>query len=222
MAGVMSQTRDHAAKMDSVYRGQRHIYDLTRKYYLFGRDRLIAGLECKPGDSILEIACGTGRNLQRIGRKWPGTELFGLDISSEMLKSAHERFGPDVRLARADACAFDPASLFGRSDFDRVVLSYSLSMIPAWEAALDAACDAVAPEGRLAIVDFGDLEGLPESIAAGLRAWLAWFHVEPRPRLFEAARRMAALKGMHVECAPGPFGYFQTICLSRPPCPNRQ
>ena len=33
--------RDHAALMDTVYRGQRHIYDATRKYFLFGRDRLI-------------------------------------------------------------------------------------------------------------------------------------------------------------------------------------
>ncbi|TIQ66810.1 MAG: SAM-dependent methyltransferase, partial [Mesorhizobium sp.] len=31
--------------MDGVYRWQRHIYDLTRKYYLLGRDRLISGLE---------------------------------------------------------------------------------------------------------------------------------------------------------------------------------
>ncbi|RUV53463.1 SAM-dependent methyltransferase, partial [Mesorhizobium sp. M5C.F.Ca.IN.020.14.1.1] len=31
----------HAELMDGVYRWQRHIYDLTRKYYLLGRDRLI-------------------------------------------------------------------------------------------------------------------------------------------------------------------------------------
>ena len=31
----------HAALMDGVYRHQRHIYDLTRKFYLLGRDRLI-------------------------------------------------------------------------------------------------------------------------------------------------------------------------------------
>ena len=36
---------NHAALMDSVYRRQRHIYDLTRKYFLFGRDTLIEGLD---------------------------------------------------------------------------------------------------------------------------------------------------------------------------------
>ncbi|TIV74063.1 MAG: SAM-dependent methyltransferase, partial [Mesorhizobium sp.] len=35
----------HAELMDGVYRWQRHIYDLTRKYYLLGRDRLIDGLD---------------------------------------------------------------------------------------------------------------------------------------------------------------------------------
>ena len=37
----------HAELMDGVYRHQRHIYDSTRKYYLLGRDRLIAGLACR-------------------------------------------------------------------------------------------------------------------------------------------------------------------------------
>ncbi|MEO0699832.1 MAG: SAM-dependent methyltransferase, partial [Pseudomonadota bacterium] len=37
----------HAALMDSVYKGQRHIYDWTRKYYLFGRDTLIEGLNAR-------------------------------------------------------------------------------------------------------------------------------------------------------------------------------
>ena len=31
---------DQAEQMDRMYRYQRHIYDLTRKYYLLGRDRI--------------------------------------------------------------------------------------------------------------------------------------------------------------------------------------
>ena len=40
---------DHAGLMDKVYRQQRHIYDLTRRYYLLGRDTMIAGLDAAPG-----------------------------------------------------------------------------------------------------------------------------------------------------------------------------
>ena len=36
---------NHAALMDGVYRWQRHVYDVTRKYYLLGRDRMIEGLD---------------------------------------------------------------------------------------------------------------------------------------------------------------------------------
>ena len=68
-AGTASQ----AALMDGIYRGQRHIYDLTRKYYLFGRDGLIEQLAASDGATVIEIACGTGRNLGAIKRRWPGT-----------------------------------------------------------------------------------------------------------------------------------------------------
>ena len=52
-----------AALMDRIYRRQRHVYDFTRKYYLLGRDELIERL-APPADSrVLEIGCGTARNL---------------------------------------------------------------------------------------------------------------------------------------------------------------
>jgi S-adenosylmethionine-diacylgycerolhomoserine-N-methlytransferase len=47
-------------RMNRMYRWQRHIYDATRRYYLLGRDRLIAGLRPAAGQSVLEIGCGTG------------------------------------------------------------------------------------------------------------------------------------------------------------------
>ena len=71
----------HAALMDKVYRRQRYIYDLTRRYYLFGRDKMIRELALKPGEAVVEVGCGTARNLIRIARLYPGAELFGLDAS---------------------------------------------------------------------------------------------------------------------------------------------
>ncbi len=188
----------HAALMDEVYRGQRHIYDFTRKYYLFGRDTLIAGLHARPGMRVLEVACGTGRNLAKIGKAWPGVRLFGLDISEEMLKSARAALGNEARLGQGDACAFDPADLLGEPAFDRIVLSYSLSMIPDWQGALDHAAAQLAPGGSLHVVDFGDLQGLPGPLQSLLRGWLAKFHVEPRATLPEAAARIAAARGLRI------------------------
>ena len=210
----MAASGGHAALMDEVYRGQRHIYDFTRKYYLFGRDTLIAGLAARPGMRVLEVACGTGRNLAKVGKAWPGVRLFGLDISAEMLKSARAALGSEARLGQGDACAFDPAGLLGEPAFERIVLSYSLSMIPDWQGALDHAAGQLAPGGSLHVVDFGDLQGLPGPMQTLLRGWLAKFHVEPRTALPEAAARIAAARGLSLASTRGPLGYYQLHVLT--------
>lgn len=203
----------HAALMDDVYRGQRHIYDFTRKYYLFGRDTLIAGLAAMPGMRVLEVACGTGRNLAKLAKAWPGVRLYGLDISSEMLKSARAALGEEARLGEGDACAFDPAILLGEPAFERIVLSYSLSMIPDWQGALTHAAAQLVPGGELHVVDFGDLGGLPGPFQRLLRAWLAKFHVAPRADLLAAAAEVAAARGLTLESKRGPLGYYQLHVL---------
>lgn len=206
---------DHAALMDAVYRGQRHLYDATRKYYLFGRDTLIDALDCRPGQSVLEVACGTGRNLHRIGARWPGVTLHGLDISGEMLKSAQAKLGSGAALVLGDATAFDPSALFGRAGFDRIVLSFATSMIPDWRAAVDQAAAVLAPSGSLHIVDFGDLEGLPGPLRTALLAWLAHFHVTPRADLADYAATLAAQAGLRCATRRGPLGYYRLVTISR-------
>lgn len=210
-----------AALMDSLYRGQRHIYDLTRKYYLFGRDRLIAGLDAAPGSAVLEIGCGTGRNLAHVAREWPGVALHGLDLSAEMLKTARGKLGDGAMLAQGDATAFAAPDLFSRAGFDRVILSYALSMIPDWKAALDQAAAVLAPGGRLLVVDFGDLSGLPlplrAALRAALRAWLRWFHVTPRQDLADHAASLAARRQMTCRSRLGPCGYYRLITITRRP-----
>lgn len=171
--------------MDSIYRKQAAIYDITRKYYLLGRDQLIAELDPPQGGRVLEIACGTGRNLIRIGQRYPQAQLYGMDISSRMLKQAGKnraRAGMRERLhlAQGDACEFDPTEMFGVGEFDRIVFSYCLSMIPDWQRALVHAVPLLAPGGRIHMVDFGQQTGLPRWFKAGLFRWLDKFHVSPR------------------------------------------
>lgn len=179
---------DHAELMDDVYRGQRFIYDLTRKYYLLGRDRLIAEMDVPDGGTVLEIGCGTGRNLAKLGRAWPECRLYGLDISAEMLKSAASTLAQAnmqqrTTLARGDAAHFDAEVLFGRRKFDRIMFSYTLSMIPDWQGALQQAFDLLSTQGSIHIVDFGQQERLPDWFKGALQTWLRQFHVEPRATL---------------------------------------
>ncbi|GAA4220587.1 class I SAM-dependent methyltransferase [Sagittula sp. NFXS13] len=179
----MSHIADHGQLMDNTYRTQRLFYDATRKYYLLGRDHLLDQMQVSPDDRILEVACGTGRNLAVMKQRHPHARLYGLDISQQMLRSARRKLGLKARLARADACAFDPQTLFDVPSFDHIVFSYSLSMIPDWQGALDEAARHLAPGGTLHIIDFGDQGALPRWTKRGLRAWLARFHVTPRDAL---------------------------------------
>ena len=185
MAHAALAAADATTAMDAMYRYQRHIYDLTRKYYLLGRDDMIARLDARPGTRVLEIGCGTGRNLIAAAERYPHARFFGLDVSHEMLASAEKSIAraglcERVQVAHADATAFDPAKLLGASKFDRVFISYTLSMIPAWQDVLDAALSLLAPSGELHIVDFGGQEKLPGWFRAVLRRWLTTFSVAPR------------------------------------------
>jgi S-adenosylmethionine-diacylgycerolhomoserine-N-methlytransferase len=191
---------DHAGLMDRVYRHQRHFYDATRKFYLIGRDPMLAGLDVPEGGTVLEIGCGTGRNLVAAGRLYPTARLFGIDISREMLVTAGKAvFKAGIerrsRLAYADATNFDPQRVFGRESFDRVFISYAVSMIPAWQRVIERAVEQLAPGGEVHIVDFGDLRGLPRWSKSALHAWLSGFHVTPRALMFQVCGDIALAKG---------------------------
>lgn len=209
---MAAATGDHAGHMDAIYRTQRHFYDLTRKYYLLGRDRLIADLAPPPGGSVLEVGCGTGRNLIAAARAWPEARYFGIDISEAMLATARTNIAKAgladrITLARGDATRFDAGALFGVAQFDRIFQSYTLSMIPDWCGALREGAGKLATGGRLDIVDFGQQEGLPSAFRALLFAWLARFDVAPRAELATALDHIAAERGLNARFTPRYRGY---------------
>jgi S-adenosylmethionine-diacylgycerolhomoserine-N-methlytransferase len=212
----------HGDLMDQVYRRQRHIYDMTRKFYLLGRDRLIADLAPPAGGTVLEIGCGTGRNLAAVAHRYPDARLFGLDISGEMLRTAGARIAREgltgrVRIAQADATAAEPGRIFGLDGFDRVYFSYTLSMIPDWRTALARSVAALGPGGRLHIVDFGAQEGLPRLFRQGLYRWLDHFHVVPRPAAFyEELRVLAAGRRASTRQVRPYLGYAWSAVLTMP------
>ena len=206
----------HRDLMDRIYRHQRHIYDLTRKYYLLGRDELITALAPPGNGGVLEIGCGTGRNLLAVRRRYPKARLYGLDISEEMLITARTNSqGKNIAYAKADAADFDPQQLFGVARFERIFISYALSMIPSWQAVLDSAVKMLAPGGELHVVDFGQQERLPRAFRSALRSWLAKFHVTPRAHLREVIEQLAQQMGGEVEFAALKGGYAWRLVLKK-------
>ena len=212
-------------RMNRMYRRQRHIYDGTRRYYLLGRDRMISGLRAGAGASVLEIGCGTGRNLVLAARLYTDARFFGIDVSTEMLTSAISaitRAGltGHVCVAHGDATAFDPQRLFRIAEFDHVMISYSLSMIPDWRRVLGAAATHLKPGGSLHVVDFGGQERLPAMARTLLRQWLAMFGVTPRDDLQHELSAMADAAGAKLKFERPFRGYAQYGVLTFPPEPG--
>lgn len=204
----------HATAMDRMYRHTRHIYDLTRKPYLLGRDRLIAELGLEAGGSVLEMGCGTGRNLIAVARAYPKAELYGFDISEEMLKTAKAAvnlagLADRIHLLRGDATEFDAAAAFGREAFDRVYFSYTLSMVPLWRAALARGLALTNSDGRFSVVDFGFCEELGRVPRAILHGWLKLFRVTPRAELEDELEALARNRGRQFRFERPFRGYAQ-------------
>jgi S-adenosylmethionine-diacylgycerolhomoserine-N-methlytransferase len=207
-----------AANMNRMYRHQRRIYDLTRKFYLLGRDGLIRGLNPTPETRVLELGCGTARNLILAAKRFPDAYFFGVDISEEMLTTARKNVARDmlddaVEVAQADATDFDPKALFGVERFERIFVSYSLSMIPTWRVVLQHALAKLAPNGELHIVDFGDQRGLPRLFARTLQNWLNLFHVTPRNDLEIQLKTLADCHHAELHFARPFRGYAQYAVL---------
>jgi len=174
---------DTFEKMDRMYHLQRHFYDLTRKYYLLGRDQLLREMNVRPGETVLEIGCGTGRNLVILAKRHPDAHLFGLDASMEMLEMADAKIDSlrlgNVTLAHVLAEEFYYVNTFELTDrFDKIFFSYSISMIPSWQDAIDNALSNLRPGGELFIVDFYDQKDLPRTLRKMLQNWLKAFHVQ--------------------------------------------
>jgi len=220
VSAAAAQAGSAAGLMDRIYRHQRHIYDASRKFYLLGRDQLIDGLQPPPGATVLEIGCGTGRNLIRIAKRYPNCACYGLDVSSEMLATAQAsvaRAGLEgrIRLAQADATDFDPQALFGLQGFDRIVISYALSMIPPWQGVVAEALRRLNADGSLHIVDFGDQAGLPDRFKSLLLRWLGLFHVTPREELPAVMRALAQEAGADCRVSKPYRGYAVHAVVGR-------
>jgi S-adenosylmethionine-diacylgycerolhomoserine-N-methlytransferase len=168
----------HRAFLNRYYGSSRFIYDVTRKYYLFGRDRVLQRLAVDPSwSSLVEVGPGTGRNLERLHRLRPEVHLGGVEASDAMLAHARARC-PWARLVQgfAENAAF--VDVLGQPP-DRILFSYCLSMVTDRVAALSNARRAVSASGQVEVVDFADFDGLPAGFARRFRGFLRTFHVEP-------------------------------------------
>lgn len=189
--------------MDRMYRIQRYFYDLTRKYYLLGRDQLLGEMNVGPGERVLEAGCGTARNLIILAKRHPEAHFFGLDASAAMLETAQAKADAagveNLVLKTALADDFTSDGTFGLAEkFDKIFFSYSISMIPPWRESIENALSNLKSGGSLFIVDFYDQHDLPAPFRRFLKWWLAKFHVKFWPDLISYLESLKTDRGRKV------------------------
>lgn len=191
-----SRENDH--QLSQYYRFQSRIYDLTRWSFLFGRARIIRELPFAKGEPlrILEVGCGTGRNLVPLARRFPKAKITGIDLSADMLAVAskkiaifdgrvstvHGAFGPDV---------FDEV-------FDVILFSYCLTMVnPGWKELIHLAKLSLKRGGVIAVLDFYD------SALPCFKRHMAGHHVRMEAHLLPVLSRYFRVKKVKVRRAYG-------------------
>jgi ubiquinone/menaquinone biosynthesis C-methylase UbiE len=156
-SGAIPSTGDSVIR---VYSRRAARYNVTANlYYLMGvrvdhyRMRTVETLRLRPGDCVLDLACGTGANFPWLERAiGPQGQILGLDLTPGMLNQARTRVQKDgwtnVHLVEGNAADFSfPAAL------DGVICSYAISLMPNFSAVIQKSATALKDGGRMAILD---------------------------------------------------------------------
>ena len=140
--------------------------------YRVGRRLGVPMLRLGPGDTVVDVGCGSGLNLPLL-REAVGTgTVVGIDSSAAMLAAARRKVrggGPGaVLLRQSDALAMShlrqdvPALADGA---DAVLFTYSLSLMSPWREAWDQALALARPGARIVVVDM--------AVPTGRAGWLS-------------------------------------------------
>jgi SAM-dependent methyltransferase len=157
MSGSTPRRRSLAATTSQYDRIARFYAPLEPLYLIFppARRRAVVALGLKPGDVVLEVGVGTGRNLPYLlDAVGPGGTVIGVDASAGMLSEA-ARLARRHRWANVELLQQDAARLKVEREVDGVLFSLSYSALPEPRPALALAWERLRPDGRVVVMDMG-------------------------------------------------------------------
>ena len=127
------------------------VYDLMNRAMTAGLDirwrRLAASSVIRPGDNVLDAACGTG-DLSLAGLRAGAASVTGLDFSPRMLERARRK-SPAVTWVEGDVLALP----FSDGSFDAATIGFGIRNVADLELALRELRRVLRPGGRVAILE---------------------------------------------------------------------
>lgn len=193
------------ARADAMYRRHARFYDATRRFCLPDHRLASEWLDVRPGDRVIDFACGTGRNVPHLLRARPAS-ITGVDCSEEMLARAIRKF-PEIHPVLGDAATVslpEPA--------ERVLCTYGLSLMDGWRDVLRNIHRHMTIDGSFVLLDFCALRGAAAPLDPALRWWLGRFGVRGETDFAPALRELFE----RVEVRERPGGYRVLLRASGP------
>jgi ubiquinone/menaquinone biosynthesis C-methylase UbiE len=165
----LDRTQEHLIE---TYRKKAKHYDKTSWLYpapgypqRAQRLRAVQALRLRPGDTVIDVACGTGPNFALIEKLiGPDGRIVGVDLTDAMLAQAQDRVEKNgwsnVSLVQSDAVAFGfPTSV------DAILSTYALTQVPDCAAVIAHGAAALRQGGRWVVLDLKVPAGLPRRLA---------------------------------------------------------
>jgi demethylmenaquinone methyltransferase/2-methoxy-6-polyprenyl-1,4-benzoquinol methylase len=156
-------------RLIETYRKKAQHYDVTSRLYPVPgypqraqRVRAVRALGLREGDTVVDIACGTGLNFPLIEKAiGPGGRIVGADLTDAMLARAWDRVETNgwsnVSLVQADAAAFGfPAEV------DAILSTYALTQVPGCGQVISHGAAALSGGGRWVVLDLKIPDSTPE------------------------------------------------------------
>jgi ubiquinone/menaquinone biosynthesis C-methylase UbiE len=153
----VDRPREHLIE---TYRKKAKHYDTTSRFYpapgypqRAQRLRVIRALGLAPGDTVIDIACGTGLNFPLIEEMiGPDGRIIGVDLTDAMLARAQVRIETNgwsnISLVLADAAEFEFPT-----EVDGILSTYALSQVPECAEVIARGAAALSAGGRLVVLD---------------------------------------------------------------------
>ncbi|GJL53054.1 MAG: hypothetical protein NPIRA02_01860 [Nitrospirales bacterium] len=151
-----------------LYRRRAKNYNFTANlYYLIGfreyayRQMAVNELHLKPGQTVVEVGCGTGLNFSLLQREvGPTGKIIGIDLTDAMLEQAHQRVRKErwvnVELVQTDAAAYQFPQLI-----NGILSTFAITLIPEYDRIIKHGAEALAQKGRFVILDIKRPDNLP-------------------------------------------------------------